>query len=201
MKLNKVEFIAMNNPVRRFLQRYNEFKVFHDYIKKNNLIFLKKSILDAGCGSGYSSKIIYKNLYPQTLRAFDFMPKQIELAKKKNPYADYYVGDITDIKEEDESFDAIFVFGILHHVPNWKQALSEIFRVLKRDGHLFIFEVNDRGVHFVDTYLNFHHPKEASFNWCEFKAALIDENFIIEEEKKVTIDYFHAFICKKNNLK
>ncbi len=115
---------------------------------------------------------MYENLYPRELISFDFMPEQIQKARKNYPYADYYVGDITEIKESDERFDAIFVFGRLHHVPEWKKAIKELYRVLKKEGHLFLFEVNDNGVDFVDTYCHFHHPMEACFSWEEFRHRL-----------------------------
>ncbi len=197
MELNKIEFMAMNNPIRRLSQKYIEFKRFEKYISKHNITLLNSSILDAGCGSGYSSKLISKRFCPKELIAFDYMPEQIEIAKKKNPYAEYYVDDITEINQPNERFNAVFVFEILHHVPNWKQAIDELYRVIKKGGYLFICEVNEDGVLFVDKYLKFHHPKEARFSWQQFSKALIDANFIIEEQSKLWFNYFRAYICKK----
>ncbi len=198
MELNKIEFMAMNNPIRRLSQKYIEFKRFEKYIVKNNITLLNSTILDAGCGSGYSSKLISKRFRPKELIAFDYMPKQIEIAKQKNPYATYYVDDITAVNQPTEKFDAVFVFEILHHVPNWQQAISELYRVIKKGGYLFICEVNDKGVLFVDKYLKFHHPPEARFSWEQFSKALMDGNFIIEEQSKLVFNYFRAYVCKKD---
>ncbi len=198
MELNTIEFIAMNNPVRRLSQKYIEFKRFEKYISKQNITLLNSTILDAGCGSGYSSKLIAKRFCPQELISFDYMPEQIAIAKKKNPYAAYYVDDITAIKQPTEKFDAVFVFEILHHVPNWKQAVNELYRVIKKGGYLFICEVNDKGVSFVDTYLKFHHPQEAKFSWEEFSETLIAANFTIKEQSTLIFKCFRSFICKKD---
>ncbi len=198
MKLNKAEFMAMNNPVRRLSQKYIEFKCFEKYVLKHNITLSDSTILDAGCGSGYSSKLISKRFSPKELIAFDYMPEQIEIAKKKNPYAQYYVDDITSINQPDEKFDAVFVFGILHHVPGWKKAVDELYRVIKKGGHFCIFEVNDKGVLFVDKYLKFHHPPEARFSWEQFSKALVDSNFIIEEESKLVFNCFCAYMSKKD---
>ncbi len=173
-----------------------ELKQFEKYISKQNITL--STILDAGCGSGYSSKLISKRFRPKELISFDYMPEQIALAKKKNPYAKYYVDDITAIHQPTEKFDAVFVFEILHHVPNWKQAIDELYRVIKKGGYLFICEVNDKGVLFVDKYLKFHHPPEARFSWEEFSNALIDANFIIEGQSKLVLNCFRAYICKKD---
>lgn len=36
-----------------------------------------------------------------------------------------------DIRLPSEKFDAVFIFDVLHHVPEWRSALKEINRVLK----------------------------------------------------------------------
>ncbi len=54
MRLGKTEFYAMNNPVRRFIQKYWEFRVFINFLKKQKINLSGKVIIDAGCGSGYS---------------------------------------------------------------------------------------------------------------------------------------------------
>jgi predicted SAM-dependent methyltransferase len=46
--------------------------------------------------------------------------------------------DITNIQFEDETFDFILCNHVLEHVENDKKALSEFFRVLKRNGNLII---------------------------------------------------------------
>ncbi len=198
MELNKIELMVMNSSIRRFSQKYIEFKRFEKYILKQNIRLLNSVILDAGCGSGFSSKLILKRFSPKELIAFDYMPEQIEIAKKKNPYAKYYVDDITNITQPAQKFDAVFVFGILHHVSNWKKGIDELHRVMKIGGYLFICEVNNKGVLFVDKYLKFHHPKEGRFTWEEFSNALIESNFIIEEQSKLVFNYFRSYICKKS---
>ncbi|PIE52442.1 SAM-dependent methyltransferase [Candidatus Fermentibacteria bacterium] len=197
MKLNKIEFLAMNNPIRRFSQKHIEFKRFKEYISKQDTTLFNSTILDTGCGSGFSSKLISENFFPKELIAFDYMPEQIEIAKKKNPYAKYSVDDITNISQPNEKFDAVFVFEILHHVPNWKQAIKELYRVIRTGGHLFICEVNNEGVRFVDKYFKFHHPEEARFTWKQFSNALTESNFAIEEQSKLVFSCIRSYMCRK----
>ncbi len=126
------------------------------------------------------------------------MTEQIQLARKNNPCATYYVDDVTSIQQPAEKFDAVFVFGVLHHVPEWRLAIDELYRVLKKGGHLLILEVNDKGVRFADNYLGYHHPKEGMFTWAEFSRSLGHSGFTIEEQSKLVVDYYRSYMCKKN---
>ena len=53
MRLSKAEFFAMNNPIRRLMQRNLEFRAFRESLKKHNIDLRGKMILDAGCGLGW----------------------------------------------------------------------------------------------------------------------------------------------------
>jgi ubiquinone/menaquinone biosynthesis C-methylase UbiE len=51
--------------------------------------------------------------------------------------------DITDIQYPDESFDAIFCSHVLEHVDDDRKAMSELSRVLKKNGWaIFMVPVN-----------------------------------------------------------
>lgn len=197
MRLSRVEFVAMNNPIRRWIQKRIEFRFLKKFLERHNIDLTSGLILDVGCGSGYSTKLIGSQYIPRELVAFDIMPKQIELAKKRYKEARFFVGDVTEIKSPSNKYDAVFVFGILHHVPEWKVALREIYRVLKPKGVLLIEEVNRSGVDFVDKYLHFSHPKESRFDWPQFAEDLKAVGFDIVEESKIILSIFHVYFCMK----
>ena len=176
-RLGKIEFFAMNNPLRRWVQRNIELKVFSRFLKNQNINLTNKTILDAGCGSGYSTEIIIKTFKPSKIIAFDLMPEQIEHAKKRKTDAIFYIGDINEIKYQDNTFDAIFVFGVIHHVNSWKRALRELSRVLKSGGALLIEE------------------PLGMFNWKEFEDELISIGYKIPERAKLLGNYFKSYLC------
>lgn len=44
------------------------------------------------------------------------------------------VGDAENLAFEDESFDLVYSWGVLHHSPDTPRTISEVWRVLKRGG-------------------------------------------------------------------
>lgn len=109
-----------------------------------------KSILDVGCGAGRTTFNLYEMGYKNII-GLDLTPEMVSTAKtinkERNTDIEFIVGDATDLKFEDNSFDqAIFSFNGLMQIPERKnriKALKEIKRVLRENG-IFIFTTHDR---------------------------------------------------------
>ena len=173
----------MNNQIRRFFQKRFEFRFFRKMLKSQNIKLDKKVIMDAGCGSGYSSQLIKEKFTPKRLIAFDYMPEQIKLAEKRssknNLNIDFFVGDIRKTRESDRSIDCVFIFGVIHHIPDWENALKEVHRILKPEGVLLIEEPHYR------------------FEFEELESEMENIGFHILEKKKFLFGYFRTYIAMK----
>jgi ubiquinone/menaquinone biosynthesis C-methylase UbiE len=96
--------------------------------------------LEIGCGSGEVSKYIART-YHGRVTGIDIDPDQIKIARDNDgdiPHLKYLEADSTNLPFEDDSFDVVLSFGVLHHINNWKEALEEIKRVLRKGGY-FIY--------------------------------------------------------------
>jgi ubiquinone/menaquinone biosynthesis C-methylase UbiE len=180
-RLGPIEFRMMNNPVRSWFQRNVEFRIFLRMLEKHGVDLIGRIIMDAGCGSGYSTKLIVEKFRPSGIIAFDLMPEQIRIAISRGLAVDFSVGDVTQIRSEDASVDAVFIFGILHHIPMWKKAIEEVYRVLKPEGVLLLEEP--------------HFPEQ--FSWLELAEGFETAGLSILEQKSWLMGYFRSFLCRK----
>jgi len=179
LRLGRIEFWAMNNPLRRLRQKYGEFPLLLKLLKLHDITLAGKVIMDMGCGSGYGTELIVKELKPSQVIAFDLMPEQIKLAQKRQLPVDFRVGDATAMEAADSSCHAVFDFGILHHIPLWRKALAETQRVLVPKGVLLIEEPH------------------RMFGWAEFERGIQQAGFQILERRKWYGGFLRFFLAQK----
>jgi ubiquinone/menaquinone biosynthesis C-methylase UbiE len=108
----------------------------------------------------------------------------IEIARRKNsePSIQYHVMDASQMSFLDKAFDAIFDFGIIHHIPSWKDCISEINRVLRDDGEVILEELSK------DSFITLpgriwrrqlDHPYDQMFSKAEFLEGLAAAGFVL----------------------
>jgi len=140
MKLNKLEFHLMNNPIRAFIQERYELPILRRMISTKGF----ESVLEIGCGNGTGTRLIKKYFKPDHITAIDIDEKMVQIAERNNRSEDisFMVMDASKLDFPDNTFDAVFNFGIIHHIPNWKDCLYELKRVLKKDGELILEDLS-----------------------------------------------------------
>jgi len=115
------------------------------YISRNVVLkiifkkFLKSKIcdvLEVGCGNGIvlSALSELKNL---RLTGADIYLTGIKFAKTQVPGVNFIQINAEEIPFEN-SFDAVGCFDVLEHIENDRKVLTQLYKTLKRNSHLFI---------------------------------------------------------------
>jgi SAM-dependent methyltransferase len=98
-------------------------------------------VLEIGLGQGADSERLIRR--GACWSGVDLTAESIErvrtrLTLRQLPYRELRQGSVLDLPFADDTFDMVFSHGVLHHVPDIRQAQSEIHRVLRPGGELVI---------------------------------------------------------------
>jgi SAM-dependent methyltransferase len=135
----------------RFHDDYEKFFTDYDRFRYQNerhllpcidaLKVADKQILEIGLGEGSDSeRLIRRGAHWSgvDLTAESVARVRTRLMLRELPYDELRQGSVLDLPFADDSFDMVFSHGVLHHVPDIKQAQSEIHRVLRPGGELVV---------------------------------------------------------------
>ncbi|MBI5643008.1 MAG: class I SAM-dependent methyltransferase [Deltaproteobacteria bacterium] len=135
--------------------------VYEELFRKGEL--KGKKLLDAGSGTGWFSA--RASALGATVTSLDVGENLLNEVKKKCDTA-RVVGDVTDLKFPDRSFDCIVSTEVIEHTPDPKKAISEMARVLRKNG-VIALTVPNRFWHFAVTIGNVLklRPYDGFENW------------------------------------
>ncbi len=139
-----------------------------------SLINIKdKVVADLGCGTGFVSLALVNEA--SIVFAVDNsrnMLKQLKnnLSEKDNKNLYLIKSSLDNLSLFDDSVDVIFINMALHHIKDAKKAISEMHRVLKKDGIVIISDVMEHDGEWAreemfDEWLGF--SNEQIINWLE----------------------------------
>lgn len=141
-----------------------------------------KRVLEIGCGSGYGATVIKRYFNVAELKATDLDPQLIARAKARVHDAGvvFEVADACKLACPNDAYDAVFEFGVVHHIPNWRDCLRELRRVVKPGGKLFLI---DTPIESYSTIVGWMtrictvHPYEAMFTESELVSYVGELGF------------------------
>jgi ubiquinone/menaquinone biosynthesis C-methylase UbiE len=152
---------------------------FHEIVCDKEL-----KILDVGCGAGRFLISLMENGF---LNLSGIEPEK-ELTKTIPKQIKIVNCPAEQILFDDNSFDVVFIYGVLHHLKGkdaWLKSFNEIDRVLKQGGHIFIMEPCSK---FVYKTLEL---SSKVFGFASDPIRILGE--IIKEESKELYDFIDNY--------
>ncbi len=135
---------TINLPVKNI---YGKLNIDFTPIFKDNVNLFKKMgykrILDIGSGYGKHSIYLSENDFSVTsidinIQAIEWVREYID--RKGISNINLIQANINDLPFKNDIFDGIICSSVIHHqnLEGIKNSISEIYRVLKKDGHILI---------------------------------------------------------------
>lgn len=182
MRLNNFEKFIVTNNFRNLIQMHWETAKLAKLSPELNL----KRVLEIGSADGNGLQSIDKHFNVEEIHAceldFDLIKiahQRLEETPETKSKTMISSGDAADLAYPDNVFDATFCYGVLHHIPNWEEAIKDIARVTK-SGALFFIEEFYRAL-ITSKIMNAltDHPQHNRFNHAELVSVLENEGFEI----------------------
>lgn len=169
--MNRVETALMNNPVRRAVQRRVEVPL----LRRLGGVMAGGRALELGCGQGYGLQLILDQFGADEVLGVDVDPHMLRLAGRRragcSPRIALCRASASELPVASSSVDAVFDFGILHHVEDWRAAVAQVARVLRCGGRFYFEEVTAQALARPSYRRFLQHPTEDRFS----DTALVDE--------------------------
>ncbi|MFN5417377.1 MAG: class I SAM-dependent methyltransferase, partial [Flavobacteriia bacterium] len=148
--LNEFESNLDQKTVDSFGEEWNKFDTFNsDEIKiagdqyfdivDEDILSKNTKVLDLGCGSGRWTKYIANKV--QIVEAIDPSSAVFSALDLNKDAENVRVtqASVSNIPFNDHSFDLIICLGVLHHIPDTQQALIDVCKKLKPNGHILLY--------------------------------------------------------------
>jgi len=126
------------------LQRYG----FKDLKEMSSYFERRLQILDAGCGSGFTTSLWMNPQWEGHLWIGVDISTAIDVAQErlgsiKNTH--FIQADILKLPFLENTFDTIFAEGVLHHTPSTEEALKSLAFLLQKRGEIMFYVYRKKG--------------------------------------------------------
>ncbi len=167
-------FVAREKIISNYLKKIIAAKI----VTKQDL-----KILNVGCGPGRSSQ--YLSSFGE-VTSIEYDKECCEFASERTGLQ-IINGSITALPFQDEMFDLVCAFDVIEHVEDDELAVSEMKRVTKKEGVIFIT---------VPTFMSlWSHHDVINHHFRRYKLGQIEKLFVAEKNGNVIFSsYFNFFL-------
>jgi len=170
--IDKPRDYAYAGQIKEAIRLEGQAKALEKIIEKElEILHLKPNMkaLDAGCGTGFITRIMALKVFPGKVHGIDIDPIFIDTAKKLAlmkgiENTQFELGNIDNLKYENGTFDLSYCRLVLMHVKNPVKTILELKRVTKKRGTIAASD-NDDGV-----LISFPNTPKLLLLWSKFNA-------------------------------
>lgn len=157
------------------------------------LVRAARSVLDIGCAAGGFYNIIRSVNPSLSYTGVDVSESMVKTAQKLFPGADFRVTDGSRLDFSNGAFDLVISLGVLNHVPDYKIAINEYYRVCNRFclidlprlvAHSYKFSIDNS---YMLLNERFHSNEDSGINKSKVPYVLADAaevfNFLLNDLK------------------
>ncbi|OGS43090.1 MAG: hypothetical protein A2539_09380 [Elusimicrobia bacterium RIFOXYD2_FULL_34_15] len=169
------------------LQLMDRMNNYNKWIINKFIKYLSGSILEIGCGIGSITQYCVDKC---DVTAVDISSEYVNIVKERFGYSKKFRAQILDIEKEldgslkEDSFDTIVCSNVLEHILDDVNALKNMNKLLKKDGHLVLLVPFGNAL-FSDLDKNLGHHRRYSKK--DIKDKLLQAGFSIEKQFNINI--------------
>ena len=191
METHRNTNFSLNDTLLKYRPEANEI-----ILKFMNNHKYKGTFIDFGCGDGYFT-FIAENYFTNVIGVDISISIINELIRIKPDFSDakFIRSHNYFTALPDSSADVIFMFHLLHKIPDMKQFKKEIKRLLKEDGELWILEPNEK----ISSICKSNISKNI-LTQNELKTHLKDDELHFMQSIEINENFYGAKFTKNEDL-
>ena len=169
----------------------NPFRIWLTHIQKQvSKHIIAGKVLDIGCGTGDLLLMLDKKRKTQkaklNLYGIDISGKMLEKARKNlGSKAIVQYGDVENIPFKNDYFDIITSTEAFHHYEHAQKAISEMYRVVKKNGFLFLADISIKNSIIRKLFFIIEPGHVKIYSKKEFRLLLENAGFKVEKHERV----------------
>ena len=103
------------------------------------------NVLELGCGPGYYSAEVARNIPDGRLTLVDIQQEMLDMAKERMDSfgvsnARYVKADAASLPFENDAFDVVYLVAVMGEIPDQSACIRELHRILRSGGLLSVSE-------------------------------------------------------------
>ena len=114
-----------------------DYRITSKILMKRNV----KNLIDIGCGNGAFLEMFHKAAPGVKLSGLDLSREMVARSRQRLPEVDIVEGDAENMPFTDKTFEAVSCHMSIHHHPRPEKSLSEMYRILMKNGTVVINEL------------------------------------------------------------